>query len=119
MQGAAFNPKSYRHYGDLYEVADDEFISEPDGMQMRQLHLDAQVNNGVQFNDDYAKWPDFSHAVFDNTSAYMPFRLLFHDFRPLVSHRNSPSFPCIYRDLLFLFLKRYPLNAGCAHRFPN
>eukprot|EP01047_Picozoa_sp_COSAG01_P021925 COSAG01_NODE_1287_length_10887_cov_17.346924_11_plen_966_part_01 len=83
LQGASFNPSSYRHYGDLYEVTDDAFVSEADGLRMRQLHLDAQVNNGVQFNDDFAKWPDFSHAVFDNTSAYMPFRLLFHDFRPL------------------------------------
>jgi hypothetical protein len=115
LQGYNFNPRSYRHYAALYETSDDEYISEPDGLRMRQLHLDPQVNLGVQSDDIWAKWPDFSHAVFDNTTAFMPFRLLFHDFRHRQPRRLPDAEPCPPQQLRH-GLAVLPDDAGAMHR---
>ena len=83
LQVKSFNPKSFRHYKRYYEIVDDEFESQPDRLRIKHWHMDKQENKGKETNDAMVAWPDFSHIAFANETAFLPFRNIFHDFRPL------------------------------------
>ena len=44
--------------------------------------MDPMENDGKATDEHKVAWPDFSHFVYDNTTSFLPFKNIFHDFRP-------------------------------------
>jgi hypothetical protein len=82
LQVKHFNPKSHRHYGRYFEVADDAFESLSDGLRVQHWHTDPMENNGKPVDNANVAWTDFSQFVYHSKTSFRPFKNIFHDFRP-------------------------------------